>query len=160
MSLVAKKSTRNNATSPHRDDGFLKRTVLRHYAANLRRSWRNAPRDAFVDATFQVEGVIAVTIACIFGLINFLMIRTIFPALAGNVHGKPGGVLIVAAIGLVCMVFVDRKLKQYEPHPGMAILYDTSRDRVLVYVFFASGFIVLALGLTAAYFISRSFPNS
>jgi hypothetical protein len=160
MNLVARKSTRNNANSPHRDDGFLKRTVLRHYAANLRRSWRNAPRDAFVDATFQVEGVIAGTIACIFGLINFIMTRTFFPALAGNVHGKPGGVLIVAAISLLCMVFVDRKLKQYEPQPGMPILYDTSRDRVLVYVFFASGFIVLALGLTAAYFASRSFPNS
>jgi hypothetical protein len=88
------------------------------------------------------------------------MTRTFFPALAGNVHGKPGGVLIVAAISLLCMVFVDRKLKQYEPQPGMPILYDTSRDRVLVYVFFASGFIVLALGLTAAYFASRSFPNS
>jgi hypothetical protein len=160
MNSVTKKNSNNNATAPHQDDGFLKRTVLRHYAANLRRSWRNAPRDAFVDATFQVEGVIAVTIACIFGLINFLLIRTIFPALAGNVHGKPGGVLIVAAIGLVCMVFVDKKLKQYEPPPGMALLYDTSRDRVLVYVFFASGFIILALGLTAAYFISRSFPSS
>lgn len=145
-------------TSQHGNDGFLKRTVLRHYAANLRRSWRNAPRDAFVDATFQVEGVIAVTIACTFSLINLFMTRAISPALVGNVHGKPGGMLIVAAIGLACMVLVDRKLKQYEPHSGMVILYDTSRDRALVYVFFVSGFIVLALGLTAAYFINRSFP--
>jgi hypothetical protein len=160
MSLVAKKREKRNASSPQRDDGFLKRAVLRHYAANLRRSWRNSPRDAFVDATFQVEGVIVMIIACILGLINLLFIRTIFPSLAWSTHDKPGGVLIIAAIGLACLIFVDRKLKQYEPPPGMAILYDTSRGRVFVYVSFASGFIVLALALTATYFINRSFPTS
>jgi hypothetical protein len=150
----------SDTTPKHRNDSILMKIVLRNYAANLRRSWRNSPRAAFVDATFQVEALIAVIVACMFGIINLLLSRTIVPSLARGAHGRNNGVVLLTVLGLIVMVSVDRTLKRYEPDPGVQVAYDTPRDRRLVYCYYAIGFAVIGLTLMGAYYINLALPAS
>ena len=146
------------ATAHREKDGVVRAVVLRHYAANLRRSWRNSPREAFTDATYQVEALIAVILTASFGIINLLLSRTIAPSLARSIHGKSNGVLLLTVIVLVVMIAIDRKLKQFEPHPGVPIGYDTPRDRRLVYCYYAFGFVVIGIALVGAHYINLALP--
>jgi hypothetical protein len=148
-------------TEPCRKDNVLVRTFLRHYASNLRRSWRNTPHNAFVDALVQVEVPLALAVMVPLALLNLVLSRTVVPALAHAAYGNIGnGVLIVCAISIAVMWAVDRKLKIYEFIPGIETAYNSARDRRLVYVYYASGFIVIAAMLFAAYVVNRVFPLS
>jgi hypothetical protein len=143
-----------------RQFGPLVRMFLRHYAHNLRRSWRNTPHDAFVDAQVQVEVLLAVAVMAPLALLDLLLSRTIFPSLAHGIHGKTYGVLLVVILAMAIIWQVDGNLKKYEIIPGIETNYDTSRDRRLVYVYYAAGFIVFGAALLAAYYINRAFPAS
>jgi hypothetical protein len=57
-------------------------------------------------------------------------------------------VMVVKAMNLLW--FLDRKLKRFELVPGIENAYDTARDRVIANLFYASGFVLLLLGLVAA----------
>jgi hypothetical protein len=139
----------------------LVRTLLRHYASNLRRSWRNTPHNAFIDALVQVEVPLALAVMVPLALLNLVLSRTVMPALAHVAYGSIGnGVLIVCAISLAVVWAVDRKLKKYEFIPGIETGYNTARERRLVYVYYASGFIVIVAMLFAAYVINKVFPVS
>jgi hypothetical protein len=144
-----------------RNDTILVRTLLRHYACNLRRSWRNSPHNAFVDALVQVEIPLLLTVVGPLALMNLVLSRTIAPALAharfGNVRN---GVIIVAVVSLAILWIVDSKLRPYEFIPGAETGYDSAKDRKLVWGYFAGGFLVVAAMLTAAYFLNRLFPVS
>jgi putative exporter of polyketide antibiotics len=142
-----------------RADGVLVKMLLRHYAKNLRRSWRNTPHDAFFDATLQLETILAVAVAMPLVLLELVLTRTILPSLATLAFGKYSyGVVIILVLGLVAIWMVDRKLKPYEFIPGIEAGYDTARDRVIVNLYFASGFVLLGVGLFAAYYLNKIFP--
>jgi hypothetical protein len=144
---------------PDRRYNWLVRMLLRHYASNLRRSWRNTPHSAFVDALVQIEGPLVLAITAPLALLNLALSRTVFPALARVSHGSiSNGVLIVCAMGLAVMWAIDRKLKKYEFIPSVESAYDTARDRKLVYVYYAGGFIVIVVMLFAAWFLNSVFP--
>jgi hypothetical protein len=135
--------------------------LLRHYASNLRRSWRNTPHAAFVDATFQVEAAIAVYLICPCGLLYLLLSRTIFRSLAPGLHGHgSNGVILMVLPLMVIMWLVDQRFRRYESIPGIAAEFDTAGDRKLVYLLYGSGFAVIGLALLVAYFINKSFPLS
>jgi hypothetical protein len=53
---------------------------------------------------------------------------------------------------------IDGTLKKYEFIPKIESAYDTVRDRKLVYVYYAGGFIVIVAMLLAAWFINSVFP--
>jgi hypothetical protein len=150
---------KNQTPVPERRYNWLVRTLLRHYASNLRRSWRNTPHNAFIDALVQVEVPLALAVMAPLELLNLVLSRTNVPALARLAYGSiSNGVIIVCALSLAIVWAVDRKLRLYEFIPGVETGYDSARDRTLVYVYFASGFIVLAAMLFAAYLVNRSFP--
>jgi hypothetical protein len=146
---------------PCRNDGVLVRILLRHYANNLRRSWRNSPHNAFIDALVQVEIPLALAVMVPLALLNLVLSRTVVPALAHTAYGSiSNGVLIVCAISIAVVWAVDRKLRMYEFIPGIETCYNSARDRKLVYVYYAGGFVVIAVMLIAAYLINSIFPVS
>jgi hypothetical protein len=143
----------------HQNDTILVRTLLRHYACNLRRSWRNSPHSAFIDALVQVEVPLALALMTPLALANLVLSRTVLPALASTKFGKlSSGVIIVSAISLAIMWVVDNKLRPYEFIPGAEIGYDSAKDRKLVRAYFVGGFFVIGVLLTGAYSINRLFP--
>lgn len=89
------------------------RMLLRHYAKNRRRSWRNTPHNAFLDASIQVEGPIAVFIVAPFALIYLILSKTVVPWLAQIAFDKvtKGGV-IVALLSLAIFVVVDASFRR------------------------------------------------
>jgi hypothetical protein len=84
MNTTDPEHTGDKPSSPHRHDGPLVKLLLRNYAKNLRRSWRNTPHAAFVDATIQVEGLAAVGLGLVFMLIEILVSRTFLPLSAAT----------------------------------------------------------------------------
>jgi hypothetical protein len=128
---------------------------LRHYASDLTRSWRNAPASAFIDALIQIEVPLAVAVVGPLALLG----RTVVPALTHPAFGDlSNGVLIASAITIAVVWVVDRELKTYEFMPGIEPGYNSARDRKLVYVYYAGGFLVFAAMLFAAYLINRAVP--
>jgi hypothetical protein len=149
-----------NANQKPRHDSPLIKALLRNYASNLRRSWRNTPHAAFVDATIQLEALVMVGVALIFALIQIALTRTILPSLSlpfGNTKYTRGTIIMVAA-GAVVLWFVDRKLKPYEFVPGADKAYDTPRDRIMVWVYYASGFVILVIGVVLSDFLKQLLP--
>ncbi len=143
-----------------RNDTLLVRMLLRLYARNLRRSWRNTPHNAFADALVQLEVPLAVAVVVPLALLNLLLGRTIIPALAHAAHGSIGnGAMIAVGVSMGVIWAVDRKLKSYEFVPGVESSYDTAQDRKLVYTFFVSAYFFLMLMLFAAHVINRAFPR-
>jgi uncharacterized membrane protein len=135
---------------------------LRNYASNLRRSWRNTPHAAFVDATIQLEAIVMVSVALIFALIEIALSRTILPSLSfpfGNTKFARGTIIIVAASAFVFW-FVDRKLKPYEFVPGADKAYDSPRDRIMVWTHYASGFVILVIEIVLSDFLKKLLPLS
>jgi hypothetical protein len=131
-----------------RHDSPLIKALLRNYASNLRRSWRNTRHAAFVDATIQLEAIVMIGVAAIFALIEIALSRTILPSLSfpfGHTKYTRGTIAIVVA-GAVVLWLLDRKLKPYEFVPGSDKAYDTPRDRIIVWIYYASGFLILVVG--------------
>jgi hypothetical protein len=144
---------------PDRRYNWLVRMLLRHYASNLRRSWRNTPHSAFVDALVQIEVPLVLAITAPLALLNLALSRTFFPALTRMPHSSiSNGGLIVCAVGLAVLWAIDRTLKKYEFIPRVESAFDTPQDRKLVYVYYAGGFIVIVAMLFAAWFINSIFP--
>jgi hypothetical protein len=149
-----------NSDSQHRRDGILAKALLRNYASNLRRSWRNSPHAAFVDATIQVEALVTVMLVTVLMMFEIMASRTVLPSLSFVVgHTKyTRGTIIVLAIVLIGLWTIDRRLKPYEFLPGAGTAYATSRDRVIVWIYYAAGFAIVMLGLVVSIAIKRAFP--
>jgi ABC-type uncharacterized transport system permease subunit len=134
--------------------------LLRHYAKNLRRSWRNTPHAAFFDATIQVEAPLVLALTMPLSLLNMVMSRTIFPSLANHLGQSKYsyGLLATVALVFISMWALDRKLKPYEFTPSIEADYGTGRDRLMVNFYFAGGFALLGVGILGAYYLNRIFP--
>jgi hypothetical protein len=92
-------------------------------------------------------------------LLDLVLSRTVVPALTHIAFGDLStGVLIACAISIAVVWAVDRKLKTYEFIPAIESGYNSARDRQLVYVYYAGGFVVLAALLFAAYLINKVVP--
>jgi uncharacterized membrane protein len=153
-------SSSEKSPSQPRHDSPLVKLLLRNYANNLRRSWRNTSHAAFVDATIQVEALVTLALAIFFMLIETLVSRTLFPSLSlpvGNTKYSRG-LIVVVVIVLAMLWVVDRKLKPYEFVSGIEKAYDTTRDRVIANLCYASGFVLLVLGIVAANYLMRALP--
>jgi len=61
-------------------------------------------------------------------------------------------------LGVVTIWMVDRKLKPYEFIPGIEAGYDTARDRLIVNLYFASGFVLLGVGFLTGYYLTKIYP--
>jgi hypothetical protein len=143
-----------------RPGGALVKMLLRHYAKNLRRSWRNTPHAAFLDATIQVEAPLVVALMCPLSLLNLVLSRTIFPSLANHLGQSKYsyGILATLALVLITIWTLDRKLKPYEFTPSVEADYGTGRDRLIVNLYFAGAFVLLGAGLLGAYYLNKIFP--
>jgi hypothetical protein len=142
--------------------GPLVTALLRIYASNLRRSWRNTPHAAFVDATIHLEALVTLVTVSFFALIEIALSRSSLPSLSISFGGTKysRGMLVVLIATLVVLWFVDRKLKPYEFVPGAGSTFDAPRDRVIVWIYFASGFGVIILDLLASNFLRSLLPIS
>jgi len=151
-----------NTIQKHGHDSPLIKALLRNYASNLRRSWRNTPHAAFVDATIQLEALVMLCFVAILALIEIALSSTILPSLAfqfGNTKYTRGTIIMVAVAALALWL-VDRKLKPYEFVPGADKAYDTPRDRILVWVYYASGFVILIVGVFLSDYLKKLLPIS
>jgi hypothetical protein len=152
-----KSSPGSYAANPRHN--VLVRMLLRNYAKNKRRLWRNSSHDAFFDATMQIEGPLTLAVTVPFALLNLLLGRTVMPMLAKIAYGTySNGLIIVCAVSIVTILMIDRKLKTYESVPGIEAAYDTVRDRRLVYVYYACTLVIFAAMFLAAYVINGWFP--
>jgi hypothetical protein len=75
-------SSSEKSPAQHRHDSPLVKLLLRNYANNLRRSWRNTSHAAFIDATIQVEALVTLALAIFLMLIETLVSRTFLPSLS------------------------------------------------------------------------------
>jgi hypothetical protein len=153
-------SSSEKSPAQHRHDSPLVKLLLRNYANNLRRSWRNTSHVAFIDATIQVEALVTLALAIFLMLIETLVSRIFLPSLSLPVgNTKYGRGMTVAVVIVATMLWiVDRKLKPYEFVSGIEKAYDTARDRVIANLCYASGFVLLILGIVAANFLMRALP--
>jgi hypothetical protein len=157
--VVSMSTNKQGAITIDGQYNVLVRMLLRHYAKNRRRSWRNSPHDAFLDASIQVEGALALFIVAPFALIYLILSRTTVPWLAQIAFDKvTKGGAIVALLSLVIFVCIDVSFKRYEFVPGIETHYDSERDRNLVNLYFVGSLGVLAITLLAAHFIKMLLP--
>jgi hypothetical protein len=70
------------------------------------------------------------------------------------------GMIIAVVTTLFVVWFVDRRLKRYEFVPGADKTYDTPRDRVIVWIYLASGIALIVLGALASNYIRHLLPIS
>lgn len=101
-----------------------------------------------------------VGIVLILALIEIALSRTILPSLSlqlGNTKYTRGTIIMVAVAAIV-LWFVDRKLKPYEFVPGVDKAYDTPRDRIMVWIYYASGFVMLAVGVVLSDYLKKLLP--
>lgn len=101
-----------------------------------------------------------IIVGFIFTSIETVLSRTIWPSLSLQVGNSKftRGMLTVVIIGVISFWLVDRKLTSWESVSGAEKAYDTPRDRVLVWVYFASGFVSIALGIAFLNFLKNLFP--
>jgi quinol-cytochrome oxidoreductase complex cytochrome b subunit len=139
----------------------LARMLLRHYAKNRRRSWRNGPHDAFLDARIQMESPLACFIMGPFALIYLVLSRTAMPWLAQAAFDKiTKGGAIVALLSIAIFIFIDMSFGRYESIAEVETRFDSKADRKLVNLYFVGGLSALAVILFAAHFIKLSLPSS
>lgn len=142
-----------------REYNILVRMLLRHYAKNRRRSWRNSPHAAFLDASIQLEGPLALFIILPLALIYLILSRTVLPWLAQIAFDKATkGAVIVALLSFAIFVAIDVSFKKYEFIPGVESRYDSEKDRNLVNLYFFGALGMFAVALLAAYFIKMILP--
>jgi hypothetical protein len=137
----------------------LVRMLLRHYAKNRRRSWRNGPHDAFLDARIQMEGPLAVFIVGTLTLSYLILSRTIIPWLAQTAFDKvTNGGVIVALLSIAIFIGIDMSFGTYESIAEVGTRFNSESDRKWVDLYFVGGFGALAAVLLAAHFIKITFP--
>jgi len=158
--MVASMSTNKlGSVATDLEYNVLVRMLLRHYAKNRRRSWRNTPHNAFLDACIQVEGPLALFIVGPLALIYLILSRTIVPWLAQIAFDKiTKGGAIVALLALAIFMAIDVSFKQYESIPGIEKCYDSDKDRNLVDWYFVGALGTLAVTLLAAHLIKILLP--
>jgi hypothetical protein len=139
----------------------LVKMLLRHFAKNRRRSWRNGLHDAFVDACIQVEGPLAVFVVAPLVMAELVLKRTIMPWLAQIAFDKvTKGAMIVGLISVAVFIVVDTSFKRYESIPGVETQFDSEWDRKLVNIYFASGFVVLVGTILLTFWLRGALPES
>lgn len=137
----------------------LVRMLLRYYAKNRRRSWRNRPHDAFLDARIQMEGPLAIFIVGPLTLSYLILSRTIMPWLTEVAFDRvtKGGV-IVALLSIAIFIGIDMSFGRYESIAEVETRFNSESDRKWVNLYFVGGICALAAGLLAAHFIKITFP--
>lgn len=148
----------DSSSNQHHD--MLVKLLLRNYASNLRRSWRNTPRAAFLDATIQSESLAMIILVFGFSLIETVLSRTIWKSLSLQVSDSKftRGMLGVVVAGLICFWLVDRKLTRWQFVPGADKAYDTPRDRMLVWAYYATGLIIVVFEIAFSGFLKNVLP--
>ena len=137
----------------------LIRMLLRHYAKNRRRFWRNDPRSAFVDACAQVEGPLAVLVIAPLTLANIILGRTLVPWLAQIAFEKiTNGGAIVGLLSLAFIVPIHLSFKRYGSIPNIQAPFDTEGDRNLVNLYFVGILILLVVSIVAGYLTGKALP--
>ncbi len=138
----------------------LVRMLLRHYAKNRKRSWRNGSHDAFLDARIQMEGPLACFIVGPFALGYLILSRTMMPWLAQVAFDKitKGGV-IIALLSIAIFIAIDVSFGRYESVAEMETHFNSEVDKKWVNLYFVAGLIALAATLLAARIIKLYFPS-
>jgi hypothetical protein len=137
----------------------LARMLLRHYAKNRKRSWRNGAHDAFLDARIQMEGPLACYTVGPLALIYLILSRTILPWLAQVAFDKfTKGGLIVAILSIAIFMVVDLSFGRYESIPEIETHFNSEADRRWANLYFVGGLGALAATFLADHFIMLAFP--
>ncbi len=152
-------STEKGIIDMEREYNVLVRMLLRHYAKNRRRSWRNGPHDAFLDARIQMEAPLAIFILGLLTLSYLILSRTVMPWLTQTAFDTitRGGV-IVALLSIAIFIGTDISFGRYESIAETETRFNSESDRKWVNVYFVGGMCALALVLLAAHFIKITFP--
>lgn len=163
MSTKHHETVDNEQSLTSRRDNVLIRVLLRFYAKNLRRSWRNTPHQAFVDATLQTEVLVVLTLAWALVLLWIIFSRAVFPSLAHLGEMKNGdlseaGAFVVVGLVMIVYLWLERKLKPYEFMRGVELRYDSDHDRTIVIWCYVYAFSIILLGSICAAYIGRLFP--
>jgi hypothetical protein len=153
-------ASKEESLGVERKYNVLARMLLRHYAKNRKRSWRNGPHDAFLDARIQMEGPLACFIVGPFALSYLILSRTIMPWLAQAAFDKfTKGGAIVALLSIAIFIVIDMSFGRYESIAEIETHFNSEADRKWVNLYFVGGLSALAATLLAAHFIKLSFPS-
>lgn len=110
--------------------------------------------DAFVDAIFQLETLLAVLIGGI-----YLVLATVGQGLLHiSTNGKDKvGVFAGVIVLLVAILTIHNRIKIYEFIPDVEKAYGTPRDRLWVYLYNIGGFVYLVVMIVVAHLIRLHF---
>ncbi|HEY2678342.1 MAG TPA: hypothetical protein VGI65_15320 [Steroidobacteraceae bacterium] len=141
-----------------RQHSALVKAQLRYFANNRRRSWRNGVHASFVDASIQLESLLALLVAALYWLVVEIGQGLLRPSLdphRGSGHSvKLGiGLLLVWVVVSIC----HNKLKPYEFIPEVEKPYSTPRDRRIVHIYNIGGFAFLVFMFAAASYMRHVF---
>jgi hypothetical protein len=127
----------------------LVKLFLRLYAANLRRTWRNSPKEAWTDAIFTMDSLICVPLMSVIIVIWVIAIH-MFPATIGG-FGMPKAAGL--AIGIPVIFVVDtvftKRIDEYRSEPIARDSFSATVDRVAIFIAFIASFsfVVAMIGI-------------
>jgi uncharacterized membrane protein len=119
---------------------ILIKVFLRLYAANLRRTWRQAQGTAWSDAIFTMDSLVGIPVlSSIYAMWMFLM--ALFPTSIG-VLGIPRGavVVLVLMIGFIIDRLLTRGVSRYKNESITSDSYSTTADSMAIIAAFLISF--------------------
>jgi hypothetical protein len=133
--------------------------LLRNYARNKRRSWRNTPDEAFFDATILMQGPLAFIVVTPLTMAYHILSVTVLPWLAQPAFDKvTNGGAIVAVISIVIFGAFDRWFKRYESILGVEAPFDSEKDRLWANIFFVGTLGMIVVFGFVSHFINQALP--
>lgn len=140
------------ATKSH---NTLVKLFFRLYAGNRRRSWRNNTKDAWSDAIYTMDTLIALPVLSLSMALWVIVIR-IFPTTIG-VTGIPKGalVLLVLSVGFVVDAIFAKYIDKYHDVPIAHDSFSGTADRAAIVIAFVISFVTFLLMLGLVIMLSK-----
>jgi hypothetical protein len=118
----------------------LAKLFFRLYAANLRRSWRNSPKDAWSDAIFTMDSLIVVQVLSL--ILAFWAISIHFFPNSIGVLGMPKGAgIVVVVVVFVVDAWFTNSINRHTHDPITPDNFAAPRDLMAIVLAFAISFL-------------------
>ncbi len=119
----------------------LAKLFLRLYAANLRRTWRNNPKDAWSDAIFTMDSLIVVPVLSLIMVFWTIAIH-LFPLSIGAFGmSKGAGLIIIIIVAFVVDALFTRCISRYKHDAITPGSFAATVDLMVIFFAFAISFL-------------------
>jgi hypothetical protein len=133
----------------------LTKLFLRLYAANLRRTWRNGPGDAWSDAVFAIDSII--TVSALSMIMVVWVVATVWLPNSIGKFGMPAvaGLPLVVVVGFVVDYFVSKRFIHYKMSPIDSDSFSKKGDTAVIYIAMVLSFLFAVVMIVTVAMLRR-----